>query len=71
MLLKKKHYLESLLDKTDTQIENLQQMVETLEYTQIEMQVVEGLKQGNECLEAMHKVSVISSTFCSPFNLSL
>ena len=58
LLLKKKRYLESLLDKTDTQIDNLQQMVETIEYTQIEIQVVEGLKEGNECLEAMHKVYV-------------
>ena len=38
-------------------MDNLQQMMETLEYTQVEMQVVEGLKQGNESLEAMHKVS--------------
>lgn len=57
LLLKKKRYLEGLLDKTDTQIDNLMQMVETLEYTQIEMKVVEGLKQGNECLQEMHKVS--------------
>ncbi|XP_003387668.1 PREDICTED: charged multivesicular body protein 6-A-like [Amphimedon queenslandica] len=56
LLLKKKRYLEGLLDKTDTQIDNLMQMVETLEYTQIEMKVVEGLKQGNECLQEMHKI---------------
>ena len=58
LLLKKKRYLESLLDKTDQQLDNLQQMVETIEYTQIEMQVVEGLKTGNECLDAMHQVCV-------------
>lgn len=57
LLLKKKYYLEGLLEKTDTQIDNLMQMVETLEYTQIEMKVVEGLKQGNECLQELHKVS--------------
>ena len=56
LLLKKKRYLESLLDKTDTQLDNLEQMVENIEFTQIEMKVVEGLKQGNECLEQMHKV---------------
>ena len=55
-MLKKKRYLESLLDKTDTQLDNLEQMVENIEFTQIEMKVVEGLKQGNECLEQMHKV---------------
>lgn len=56
LLLKKKRYLESLLNKTDNQLDNLQQMVETIEFTQIELQVVEGLKTGNECLEEMHKV---------------
>ena len=71
LLLKKKHYLEGLLDQTDTQMDNLAQMVlilswllllynlsqvENIEFTQVEMKVVEGLKQGNECLEQMHKV---------------
>ena len=70
-MLKKKHYLEGLLDQTDTQMDNLAQMVlilswllllynlsqvENIEFTQVEMKVVEGLKQGNECLEQMHKV---------------
>ncbi|XP_064407020.1 charged multivesicular body protein 6-A-like [Halichondria panicea] len=56
LLLKKKRYLESLLEKTDQQLENLQQMVDTIEFAQIEMKVVEGLKTGNECLEQMHKI---------------
>ena len=30
--------------------------VENIEFTQVEMKVVEGLKQGNDCLEQMHKV---------------
>lgn len=30
LLLKKKHYLEGLLDQTDTQMDNLAQMVVTL-----------------------------------------
>ncbi len=59
LLLKKKRYLESLLDKTDQQLENLQQMVDTIEFTQIEIKVVEGLKTGNECLEQMHKIMSI------------
>ena len=32
LLLKKKRYLESLLDKTDTQLDNLEQMVENIEF---------------------------------------
>ena len=57
LLLKKKRFLEGLLEKTDTQLENLQQMVDNVEFTQIEVKVVEGLKQGNEALEQLHKVT--------------
>ena len=56
LLLKKKRYLESLLDKTDQQLDNLQQMVENIEFAQIEIKVAEGLKTGNKCLEEMHKI---------------
>ena len=56
LLLKKKRFLENLLENTDTQLENLQQMVDTIEFTQIEVKVVEGLKQGNEALNQLHKV---------------
>lgn len=59
LLLKKKRFLEGLLDNTDTQLENLQQMVDTIEFTQIEVKVVEGLKQGNEALNQLHKVRVV------------
>ena len=31
-------------------------MVDNIEFAQIEMKVVEGLKVGNKCLEDMHKV---------------
>ena len=70
LLLKKKRYLETLLTRTDTQLDNMQQMVDNIEFTQIEMKVVEGLKQGNECLEAMHKVCS-SSTLASSLVLDL
>ncbi|XP_065826772.1 charged multivesicular body protein 6-like [Oscarella lobularis] len=56
LLLKKKRYQESLLDKTDKQLNNLEEMAQTLEFTQVEMRVVEGMKQGNQALEAMHKM---------------
>ena len=48
--------MESLLDKTDQQLDNLQQMVDNIEFAQIEMKVVEGLKTGNQCLEQLHKI---------------
>ncbi|KAJ0060040.1 hypothetical protein NL108_002826, partial [Boleophthalmus pectinirostris] len=59
LLLKKKKYQEQLLDKTENQISNLEQMVQDLEFAQIEMKVLEGLKVGNECLKKMHEVMSI------------
>uniref|UniRef100_G1N3F0 Uncharacterized protein n=1 Tax=Meleagris gallopavo TaxID=9103 RepID=G1N3F0_MELGA len=59
LLLKKKRYQEQLLDKTDNQISNLERMVQDIEFTQIEMKVIEGLKIGNECLNKMHQVMSI------------
>uniref|UniRef100_UPI00398EA0EE charged multivesicular body protein 6 n=1 Tax=Pristiophorus japonicus TaxID=55135 RepID=UPI00398EA0EE len=59
LLLKKKRYQEQLLDKTEVQISNLEQMVQDIEFTQIEMKVIEGLKIGNDCLQKMHEVMSI------------
>ncbi|XP_076852896.1 charged multivesicular body protein 6 [Brachyhypopomus gauderio] len=55
LLLRKKHYQDQLLDKTETQISNLECMVQHLEYAQIELKVLEGLKVGNDCLKKMHE----------------
>ncbi|KAM9296469.1 charged multivesicular body protein 6 [Gastrophryne carolinensis] len=59
LLLKKKRYQEQLLEKTDNQISNLEKMVGDIEFAQIEMKVIEGLKIGNECLKKMHEVMSI------------
>ncbi|XP_075701333.1 charged multivesicular body protein 6 [Rhinoderma darwinii] len=59
LLLKKKRYQEQLLEKTDNQISNLEKMVEDLEFAQIELKVIEGLKIGNDCLKKMHEVMSI------------
>ncbi|XP_039680513.1 charged multivesicular body protein 6-like isoform X3 [Perca fluviatilis] len=55
LLLKKKRYQDQLLDKTENQISNLECMVQDIEFMQIEMKVIEGLKVGNDCLESMHQ----------------
>ncbi|XP_024902905.1 charged multivesicular body protein 6 isoform X2 [Pteropus alecto] len=34
-------------------------MVQSIEFTQIEMKVIEGLRFGNECLNKMHQVMSI------------
>ncbi|XP_028675905.1 charged multivesicular body protein 6 [Erpetoichthys calabaricus] len=59
LLLKKKRYQEQLLDKTENQIGNLEHMVQEIEFAQIEMKVIEGLKIGNDCLKKMHEVMSI------------
>ena len=33
--------------------------MQNIEFAQIEVQVVEGLKQGNQALEALHKVETV------------
>lgn len=54
LLLKKKRYQEQLLSRTDGQLENLETLVHDLEFAQIETQVVEGLKTGNEALKKVN-----------------
>lgn len=59
LLLKKKKYQDQLLDKTENQISNLEHMVQDLEFAQIEIKVLDGLKVGNECLKKMHEAMSI------------
>lgn len=54
LLLKKKRYQEQLLLKTDGQLENLDQLTHDIEFAQVELQVVQGLKQGNEALKKVN-----------------
>lgn len=55
-LLRKKKLQENLLAKTDAQLENIEQMVQDIEFAQIEAKVLLGLKSGNEALNKMHKL---------------
>jgi len=56
LLLKKKRYQEQLIDKTDKQLDLVEQLVHDLEFTQVEMQVLESLKVGNESLKEVQKL---------------
>lgn len=56
LLLRKKRFTEQMLTKTDGQLINLEQMVHDLEFAQIEMQIVDGLKNGNIALKKMHEL---------------
>uniref|UniRef100_A0A1A9X3V7 Uncharacterized protein n=1 Tax=Glossina brevipalpis TaxID=37001 RepID=A0A1A9X3V7_9MUSC len=54
LLLRKKKFQETLLINTDKQLENLEKLAADIEYAQVEMKVLNGLKQGNEALKKMH-----------------
>ena len=48
MLLRKKKHQETLLERTDKQLDNLEQLTHDIEFAQVERQVLDGLKSGNE-----------------------
>ena len=56
LLLKKKKFMESILDKTDNQLMNLEKLMTDIEFSQIESKVVEGLQTGNEALKQLHNI---------------
>lgn len=56
MLLKKKKYLENLIHKTSIQLSNIEQLVNDIEFAQIEVEVLDGLKCGNKALQDIQKV---------------
>lgn len=59
LLLRKKKFQEQILQRTDQQLENLEKMTHDLEFAAIEVQVLNGLKTGNEALKKIHDVMSI------------
>lgn len=55
LALAKRKYQEQLLQKTDQQLSNLQQLCQEIEYAQIEAQVVQGLKTGKDALVSLQR----------------
>ncbi|GBE77869.1 Vacuolar protein sorting-associated protein [Sparassis crispa] len=53
--LRKRKYQETLLLKTDGQLENLESLVSTIEFSLIQVSVLHGLQQGNEVLKKIHE----------------
>ncbi|KAG8899522.1 Vacuolar protein sorting-associated protein 20 [Tulasnella sp. 403] len=52
--LRRRKFQESLLQRTDGQLEVLENLVANVEFAQIEKDVLYGLKQGNEVLRQIH-----------------
>ncbi|XP_063241964.1 charged multivesicular body protein 6-A [Bacillus rossius redtenbacheri] len=59
LLLRKKRYQEQLLARTDGQLENIEKMIHDVEFSQVELQVMDGLKAGNEALKKIHQVLTV------------
>lgn len=56
IVLRRKKYMEEILNRTEKQLETLEQLVNDIEYTQIEVSVVEGLKVGTEALKQLNSL---------------
>ena len=56
LLLRKKKFQEQVLSKTDGQLESLERMVHDIEFAQVELRVVDGLKVGNAALKKLHSL---------------
>ncbi|KAK7077121.1 Charged multivesicular body protein 6 [Halocaridina rubra] len=60
LLLRKKRFVEEQLNKTDATLENIEKMIQDLEFAQIEMKVVDSLKVGNESLKHINEMLSIA-----------
>ncbi|KAK4063215.1 uncharacterized protein Triagg1_9600 [Trichoderma aggressivum f. europaeum] len=54
LALRRKKYQESLLTKTDAQLEQLERLTASVEFAQIQKDVVFGLQQGTKVLSEIH-----------------
>lgn len=56
IVLRRKKMMEDILSRTDKQLETLEGLVSDIEYTQIEVSVVEGLKVGTDALKQLNNL---------------
>ena len=54
LALRRKKYQESLLAKTDAQLEQLQQLTSDVEFASVQKDVIYGLQQGTKVLKLIH-----------------
>lgn len=55
LALKKRNYQQSLLAKTQDQLLNLEQLVQSIEFSRVQLQVIDGLKKGNAVLSELQQ----------------
>ncbi|CCD71921.1 Charged multivesicular body protein 6 [Caenorhabditis elegans] len=56
LLLKKKRYQEKIIDQTLNHLSKIEQMVNDLEFAEVQQRVTDGLRQGNEALKKMNQL---------------
>jgi charged multivesicular body protein 6 len=54
-VLKKKKFQEQLLARSEAQLQTVQEMIDSVEFAQLQKSVFDGLKAGNEVLTALNK----------------
>ncbi|PWN89423.1 Snf7-domain-containing protein [Acaromyces ingoldii] len=59
--LRRRRYQETQLSQTDSQLANLEGLVSSIEFAQVQTAVVEGLRQGNAVLKEMHRQMDLAS----------
>lgn len=55
LALRRKKYQESLLSKTDAQLEQLEKLTSSVEFALVQKDVLFGLQQGTQVLKMIHK----------------
>ncbi|KAH8811773.1 Snf7-domain-containing protein [Xylogone sp. PMI_703] len=55
LALRRKKYQESLLSKTDAQLEQLEKLTSSVEFALVQKDVVFGLQQGTKVLQEIHR----------------
>ncbi|WEW55680.1 Vacuolar protein sorting-associated protein 20 [Emydomyces testavorans] len=55
LALRRKKYQESLLAKTDAQLDQLEKLIGSVEFALVQKDVLFGLSQGTKVLQAIHK----------------
>ncbi|KIN05558.1 hypothetical protein OIDMADRAFT_188880 [Oidiodendron maius Zn] len=55
LALRRKKYQESLLSRTDSQLEQLEKLASSVEFALVQKDIVFGLQQGTKVLQEIHK----------------
>lgn len=56
LLLRKKKFTEKILDKTDAELMNIENLIMDIEFKNVEQNVLKGIQIGNEALKQLNAV---------------